>query len=51
MIILNDKRYAFEMLDKRASKYSDRATMVFAGELYVYLSILMPFYSMILTTY
>ena len=51
MIILNDKRYAFEMLDKRASKYSDRATMVFAGELYVCLPILMLLYSIILTTY
>ena len=35
IIILNEKRLAFELLDKRSSIYSDRPTMIFGGEMYV----------------
>ena len=34
IIILNEKRLAFELLDKRSSIYSDRPTMIFGGEMY-----------------
>ena len=33
IIILNDKQLAFELLDKRSSTYSERPSLVFAGEM------------------
>lgn len=35
IVILSDARLAFEMLDKRSVKYSDRPTLIFGGEMYV----------------
>ncbi|KAF9228325.1 cytochrome P450 [Gyrodon lividus] len=33
IIILNDAKYALDMLDKKGRKYSDRPTLIMAGEL------------------
>ena len=35
LVIINDSRLAFELMEKRSVKHSSRPTMVFAGEMYV----------------
>ncbi len=34
MIIINDAKVAFDLLDKRSANYSSRPRQVFAGEMY-----------------
>ena len=35
LVIVNDSRLAFELMEKRSVKHSSRPRMVFAGEMYV----------------
>lgn len=35
LVIVNDSRLAFELMEKRSVKHSSRPKMVFAGEMYV----------------
>jgi len=35
IVIVNDARLAFELLEKRSAKFSSRPKQLFAGELYV----------------
>lgn len=34
LVIVNDARLAFELLEKRSSKHSSRPRQIFAGEMY-----------------
>ena len=45
LVIINDSQLAFELMEKRSVKHSSRPKQVFAGEMYVELSLVGPILS------